>query len=61
MNGIFNIVLGLVFIGGGLSGKMALIGTGSPMALAAIGLLMVIYGAYQAISSRSGGGDETWG
>lgn len=35
-----NIIIGIIFIAGGLSGKLALIGTNSGTALAA-------YGAYQ--------------
>jgi predicted phage tail protein len=55
MNGIFNIVLGIVFIVGGLSGELALLGTNSPEALAGVGLLLLLYGVYQALSSRAGG------
>jgi hypothetical protein len=42
-----NIILGLVFIVGGLSGQLALIGTNSGEALAVVGGLMVAYGIYQ--------------
>ena len=50
---MWNIVLGLVFIVGGLSGKLALLGTGSPIALAVVGLAMMGYGIYQ-VSRKSG-------
>ncbi|MCA9566493.1 MAG: hypothetical protein KC656_01580 [Myxococcales bacterium] len=50
MRGIGNILIGLVFIGGGLSGQLALLGTDSPMALAFVGLLILGFGVYQAMS-----------
>ena len=42
-----NLILGLIFIGGGLSGKLALLGTNSPEALVAVGVGMVIWGGIQ--------------
>lgn len=51
MRGLFNILIGLVFIGGGLSGRMALIFTDSPMALAAVGVVLVGMGVMQMLSS----------
>ena len=42
-----NIVFGIIFIVGGLSGKLVLIGTDSSEALAAIGAGLVIWGAVQ--------------
>ena len=47
MRGFINIALGLVFIGGGLSGRLALIGTNSPEAIAALGLVPLSLGVYQ--------------
>jgi hypothetical protein len=47
MGGIINIVIGLVFIGGGLSGALALRGTNSGPLLAMIGVGLVIYGVYR--------------
>lgn len=44
---MLNIILGLVFIVGGLSGRLALIGTNSGEALAVVGGLMVAYGIYK--------------
>jgi hypothetical protein len=42
-----NIIFGIVFIVAGLSGKLVLIGTDSPEALAAVGAGLVIWGAIQ--------------
>lgn len=50
MRGIANILFGLVFVVGGLSGKLALRGTGSGIALAVVGLLLLGFGAFQAMS-----------
>jgi len=38
------IIIGLVFIVGGLSGKLVLIGTDSGMALAAFGAVLIVWG-----------------
>jgi hypothetical protein len=53
MRGIINIVIGLVFIVGGLSGGLVLIGTQSGLALAAIGVLFVGLGIFRMVSSRN--------
>jgi hypothetical protein len=53
MRGIVNILIGGVFIVGGLSGKMVMRGTGSGMALAAIGGVLVLVGLYR-LSRTSG-------
>ena len=42
-----NIIFGIVFIVGGLSGKLALIGTNSGGALAGLGALMILWGIKQ--------------
>ena len=44
-----NILFGIVFIVGGLSGKLALIGTNSGEALAAIGAGLTIWGLVQVM------------
>lgn len=46
-----NILFGIIFIVGGLSGKLALIGTNSPGALAAVGAGMVLWGVFQIRSN----------
>ena len=47
-----NILFGIVFIIGGLSGQLALIGTNSPGALAAVGVGMVLWGVFQLKSGN---------
>ena len=47
IGGILNIIIGLVFIAGGLSGKLALIGTDNGLFLAIPGGILVIWGVYR--------------
>ncbi len=42
-----SLIIGLIFIVGGLSGKLALIGTNSGVALAVVGVLLVGRGIYR--------------
>jgi hypothetical protein len=44
---VWNIVIGAIFILGGLSGRLALIGTNSGTALAAVGGGLVVWGIVQ--------------
>ncbi len=44
---MWNIVIGLIMLVGGLSGQLALIGTNSSGALAVVGALMMAFGVYQ--------------
>jgi hypothetical protein len=44
VRGIINIILGIVFIIGGLTGKLVLIGTNNGPALAAVGAVLVVVG-----------------
>ncbi len=53
IGGILNIIIGLVFIVGGLSGKFALIGTNSGTFLAMAGGALVIWGVYRLKRARS--------
>jgi hypothetical protein len=46
------IIIGLVFIIGGLSGKLVLIGTNSGAALAVLGVVMVVWGIARVVASR---------
>ena len=46
-----NLILGVIFIIGGLSGKLALLGTNSPEALTAVGVGLLIWGGIQ-VSKR---------
>lgn len=50
--GIFNILVGLVFIGGGLSGQLALRGTGNGPLLALLGLALAGFGVFQLVRAR---------
>ena len=51
MRGIINIVIGLAFIVGGLSGHLVLIGTSSGPALAVLGVVLVGFGVFR-LSNR---------
>lgn len=48
-----NILFGIIFIVGGLSGNLALRGTNSGPALAAVGAGLLIWGIVQVSKSRS--------
>ena len=50
---MIKIILGVVFIIGGLSGKLVLIGTNSGVALAVVGVGMVIWGIARIAASRN--------
>lgn len=49
---MINIIIGIVMIVGGLSGRLALIGTNSGGALAALGAVLVVWGIVQMVRSR---------
>ncbi len=53
MRGIIDIIIGLVFIIGGLSGHLALIGTNSGVALAIFGVVIVLFGIWRLSRSAS--------
>jgi len=50
---MISIIIGVVFIIGGLSGKMVLIGTHSGPALAVVGVLMILWGLFKMARQRS--------
>ena len=52
MRGAINIIIGLVFIVGGLSGKLSMRGTQSGVALAVIGGVLLVLGIYRMATSR---------
>lgn len=52
MRPFINIIIGGFLVAGGLSGKFALLGTDSPVALAAVGLIPIGIGVYQLINQR---------
>lgn len=47
-----NLVIGGIMIVGGLSGRLALIGTNSSGALVAVGFALAGYGGYQMLRAR---------
>jgi hypothetical protein len=49
---MWNIVIGAVFIIGGLSGHLALRGTNSSIALAAVGVGLIGWGLYQVVNKN---------
>ena len=49
------IIIGVLFIVGGLSGKLALIGTNSPRALAVVGGVLVAWGVFNIVRGRASG------
>lgn len=49
---MFNIIIGLVFLIGGLTGRLALRGLNSPGLLAAIGAVLIVWGITQVIRRR---------
>jgi len=50
---VSSIILGLVFIVGGLSGTLALVGTNSGTALAVVGVLLVGRGIWRIRKQRA--------
>ena len=52
---MWNIVIGVIFILGGLSGTMALRGTQSTIGLAVFGAILVVWGIIQMSSNRRSG------
>ena len=52
MRGVISIIIGIIFIIGGLTGKLALIGTNSGTALAVVGAILIAIGAYRMAISR---------
>jgi hypothetical protein len=55
MKGIGNIIVGIVFIIGGLSGQLVLIGTNSGELLAVVGGALIVLGIFRM---AKGGGDD---
>jgi hypothetical protein len=54
MRGIVNIIIGVVFIVGGLTGRLALIGTNSGPALAVLGVVLIVVGVVRMVRSGQG-------
>jgi uncharacterized membrane protein HdeD (DUF308 family) len=49
---MLNIILGIIFIIGGLSGQLVFIGTSSSALIVAVGFVLVIWGAYRMYQRR---------
>jgi hypothetical protein len=49
---MIKIIIGVVFIVGGLSGKMALIGTNSGNALAVLGAVLIAWGIFNIVRRK---------
>jgi len=49
---MWNIVIGGAFLVGGLTGKLALIGTDSSAAIAVVGAGLIVWGIFQVIKGR---------
>ncbi|MES2789359.1 MAG: hypothetical protein V4719_07040 [Planctomycetota bacterium] len=49
---MLNIIMGLIFVIGGLTGQLALRGLNSPELLAAIGAVMIVWGISQVVRKR---------
>jgi len=46
------IIIGLVMVIGGLTGKLVLVGTDSGVALAVFGAVLIVWGIARVVSSR---------
>jgi uncharacterized membrane protein HdeD (DUF308 family) len=55
---MISIIIGIVMIIGGLSGKLVLIGTNSGVALAVLGAVLVVWGIIKIVRRRQGGGNN---
>jgi hypothetical protein len=53
MRGIVNIIIGVIFIIGGLTGRLALIGTNSGPGLAIVGAVLVVLGLVRLLRSNA--------
>ncbi|MFT5326012.1 MAG: hypothetical protein ACI8P0_003886 [Planctomycetaceae bacterium] len=50
---MWNIIIGLVFVVGGLSGQLALRGFDSPEGLAAFGGILIVWGIVQTVRAKN--------
>jgi hypothetical protein len=53
VRGIINIIIGVIFIVGGLSGRLVLIGTHNGPALAILGGALVVLGILRVLRTRA--------
>lgn len=49
------IIIGLIMVVGGLSGRLVLIGTDSGVALAALGAVLIVWGIVRMVRQRQSG------
>ena len=49
---MWNIIIGIVFVIGGLTGKLALIGTSNGPLLAALGAGLIVWGVVQMVRAK---------
>jgi hypothetical protein len=54
MGAVFNIIIGVVLVGAGLSGQFVLRGTESGPLLALLGAALALFGIYQLTRARRG-------
>jgi hypothetical protein len=52
--GVWNVIIGLVMLAGGLSGRFSLLFTNSSLALAVVGGVIAAVGGYQIVRARGG-------
>ncbi len=52
------IIIGLVMVVGGLSGKLVLVGTDSGVALAVLGGVLIAWGIAKMVRQKQGGGNN---
>jgi hypothetical protein len=55
---MIKIIIGIIFIVGGLSGNLALIGTNSGVALAGLGAVMVVWGIINMVRRKQRSGNN---
>ncbi len=49
---MWNIIIGIIFVIGGLTGELALIGTNSSTAITVVGAAMIVWGLVQVVRGR---------
>jgi len=50
---MWNIIIGIVFVIGGLTGRLALLGTDSSAALVVFGAVLIVWGIVQTVRERN--------
>ena len=55
---MIKIIIGVIFIIGGLSGRMVLIGTNSGAALAGFGVVLIVWGIVRIVKQKQGSGNN---